>query len=244
MRRLISSALLLSFVAPSPVRADLRSFTETYEYGTMPAGRTAVELWHTQGRRDWTKATSQSFEQILELEHGLTDRWDVAVYTVFKQVAGDEMTSEPFRFSELKLESRYRLAERGQWPVDTLIYGELAKGFGESTYAVEAKLIGARDFGKATAAVNLIGELKFGKDLPETEVELAWAAGVTYQTTPKLRLGGELFGFAEEGEVGLAIGPAISLALSSNFWIAATGAFGLTDEADAFRARAIIGIEL
>ncbi|MBS1122293.1 MAG: hypothetical protein H6Q90_4521 [Deltaproteobacteria bacterium] len=241
-RLLVSSSLILVF--SSTAHADLRSFTATYEYSTVPEGKTAVELWHTQGRNTWDADTPQTFEQIVEIEHGLTDKWDIALYSVFEQIAGDAMTAEPFHFAELKLETRYRLADRGEWPVDTLLYFEAAKHFGESAYAVEGKVIGARDFDRLTAAVNAIAELKFGKDRPETELELGAAAGLTYQVHPKVRLGAEAYGTYEEAELALAAGPAVSLAGSSSFWITITAGFGLTDEADALRVRAIIGIEL
>lgn len=241
-RLLLASTLILVF--SSHARADLRSFTETYEYTTVPEGKTAVELWHTQGRTTWKANTPQSFEQIVELEHGITDKWDFAIYSVFAQVSGDAMTAEPFHFSELKLETRYRLADRGDWPVDTLLYLETAKAFGTSAYDVEGKVIGARDFDKLTAAVNAIAEIQFGNDVKETALELGFAAGITYQIHPKLRVGAETYGSYEDETFAASAGPAISLALSSNFWLTITAGFGLNDNADAFRGRAIIGIEL
>jgi hypothetical protein len=164
--------------------------------------------------------------------------------TVLEQVAGDVMTAESLHLGEIKLETRYRLAERGEWPVDTLLYFEVAKDFGASAYEVEGKLMGARDFGALTAALNLISEVKFGQDTAETELELGWAAGVTYQAHPKLRLGAESWGAIEDSEVAASLGPALSVAPASDFWVALTAGFGLTDEADAFSAHAIFGIEL
>ena len=241
-RLLLGSTLILVF--SSSAHADLRSFTETYEFSTVPEGKTAVELWHTQGRTTWDASTPQFFEQIVELEHGITDRWDFAIYSVFAQVTGDAMTAEPFHFAELKLETRYRLADRGDWPVDTLLYLETAKQFGTSAYDVEGKVIGARDFDKLTVAANAIAEVQFGNDVKETELELGFAAGITYQVHNKLRLGAETFGSYESETLKVSAGPALSWALSSNYWIAISAAFGLNDDADAFRGRAIIGIEL
>ena len=225
--------------------ADVRSFTQTYEYTTMPQGKTALELWHTQSRSTWDATTPQAFQQILEIEHGITDKWDVALYNVFEQVsAGDPMIAEAYHFSEVKLETRYRLADRGMWPVDTLLYFEIAKEFGGSVYEAEAKVIGARDFDKLTVAANAIAEIKFGKDVPETEPEFGFAVGAAYSMDPKLRLGAESWGAFAEGEAALSVGPALSVAPVGNLWLAVTAGFGLTDDADAFRARAIIGIEL
>lgn len=242
MRRFALASLFLAASATA-AHADLRSFTHTYEYATMPAGQTAIELWHTQSRATWDADSPQGFEERLELEHGLTDHWDMAFYTVFAQTSAG-MFSEPLHLSEIKLESRYRFAERGELPIDTLLYGEIAKEFGESVYELELKLVGARDFGDVTAVVNAIGEVKFGKDVDETELELGYAAGITYPVHPKFRIGAESWGTFEEDEAYISAGPAVSYAGASNFWVTLTTGFGLTDEADAFDARAIFGIEL
>ncbi len=245
MPRLTALApLFLIAITAADARADLRSFTHTYEYSTVPEGRTAIELWHTQGRSTWDKSSPQFFEQILEIEHGITDHWDAAFYTVFAQASGDAMTARPYGLDSVRLETRYRFADRGEWPVDTLIYAEVAKDFGQSLYELEGKVVVARDFDKLTAAANAIVEVKVGNDAVETEPELGWAVGLTYQAHSKVRIGAETWGQLEESELYLSAGPALSLSPSSNFWVTMTAGFGLTDEAEAFSARAIVGIEL
>lgn len=233
--------------------ADLRSFTHTYEYATMPAQRTALELWHTQTRATSDAESPHLYEGILEIEHGLTDHWDVAFYTVFGQVS-DEMTGgSALALTEIKLETRYRLAERGELPIDTLLYFEVAKEFGESVYELEGKLIGARDFGKLTVAANAIAEVVTGKDAEETELELGWAVGATYPVHPKVRVGVETWGVVEEGEAYISAGPALSLAAASNLWATLTLGFGVSEDAREegegaehgyFSGRLIVGIEL
>src|SRR5215216_6731758 len=101
-RLLLTSTLILAF--NRDVHADLRSFTETYEYSTVPQGRTSVELWHTQGRTSFDADSPQFIENIVEVEHGITDRLSLAFYTIIEQVAGDAMTGEPLHFSEVKVE--------------------------------------------------------------------------------------------------------------------------------------------
>jgi hypothetical protein len=246
-------ALLLSplpmLALSSTAAADRRLFTYTYEYKTVPQGHTALELWHTESRPHWSSddpGAGTGMEQILEIEHGLTDHWDIALYNVFTQFSFDDpmVPSVPYNLSEMKIESRYRFGERGEWPVDVLAYGEVAKKFGESNYEIESKLIIARDFDKLLAAVNVIGAVEVGSDVPETEGEFAWAAGLSYELDPKFNLGFETFGFVEEGEVGAAIGPALSVAPAGNFWATFTAAFGLSDESPDFEGRLILGIEL
>lgn len=244
MHRLLLLTASVLAAATGTAAADLRSFTHTYEYSTVPEGKTTLELWHTQGRTTWDKTSPQFFEQIIEIEHGITDHWDLAFYTVFAQVAGDAAAAEPFHLASTRLETRYRFADRGEWPVDTLIYGEVSKDFGESLYELEGKVIVARDFGQLTIAANAIVEIAVGNDAVETEPELGFAVGATYQLHPRLRLGAETWGAIEEEELYLSAGPAISWAPPGNFWVALTAGFGVTEEAEKFSARAIVGIEL
>src|SRR4051794_8128541 len=105
---LVPVTILLASAAPA--RADLRSFTHTYEYQTMPEGKTAFEFWHTQTRSTSDSNSPQTYEGIFEIEHGLTEHWDIAFYQVFGQVAAGLM-SEGLHLAEAKVETRYRFAE-------------------------------------------------------------------------------------------------------------------------------------
>jgi hypothetical protein len=251
VRSAVAAAAMFTttFDGVNEASADRRLFTHTYEYKTVPEGRTALEFWHTESRDTWDNTTPQRLESILEIEHGITEKWDAAIYTVFEQVAGGTVggvmtPSESFRLSEMQLESRYRFADRGELPVDILAYGEFVKVFGESLYEIEAKGIFARDFDKVTVALNLIAEIEFGKNAPETEPEFGFALGATYEVHPKLNVGVETFGEIGEEEVAASVGPAIAVAPHSNFWFAFTAGFGLTDEAAALSGRLIVGVEL
>src|SRR5215216_5201215 len=95
-------ALLALSLLATPAAADLRSFTHTYEYATMPAHKTAIELWHTQTRATSDKESPNIYEGILEIEHGITDHWDIAFYQVFGSVSG-EMVDTGLAFTEAKL---------------------------------------------------------------------------------------------------------------------------------------------
>ncbi|HRE26665.1 MAG TPA: hypothetical protein PK954_08540 [Anaerolineales bacterium] len=139
----------------------------------MPQGQTELEIYSTQSVSRFTDGAPRTFELQLELEHGITDRFDLGLYHVFTQVsAEDAMAAQPLRFSALKLRGRYRFAERGELPVDSLAYLEVAKDFGEGVYDLEGKAILARDFAQLVVAANLIAEVEFGPDAPETELEL------------------------------------------------------------------------
>ena len=224
--------------------ADLRSFTHTYEPNTMPAGATAIELWHTQSQATWKADTTQAFEQKIEVEHGITDCWDMAFYTTLRQNT-EAGSPGALSFHAASVETRVRLAPHGAWPVDVVMYGELGKDFGASVYEAEGKVLLGREFGNVITALNLIGAVEFGKNVPEAEIELGYALGASYQFSPKVRAGGELFGEVEieAGELGLSAGPSLSRAPSDKFWVTATAGFGIS-EAAAFSARILMGLEL
>ncbi|MBA3458573.1 MAG: hypothetical protein H0T46_01320 [Deltaproteobacteria bacterium] len=240
-----AAVVLVLGAASSPAHADVRAFTHTYEYSTVPEGRTTFEIWHTQGRTTWDTASPQFFEHILEIEHGITEHWDMGFQTIGSQVAGDATTEKGFTMDAVRLESRYRFADRGEWPVDTQLQLAVAKQFGASIYAIEGRVVVARDFDKLTAAANASIAVAFGNDQDDTLVTTGWAGGVTYTAHPKVRIGAETWGArVVEGGLDVSAGPAVNLSPASNFWLTITGGFGITDEADAFAARAIVGIEL
>lgn len=248
--RLVIPAVAFALLAPSIAAADRRAFTRTYEYMTMPKGETEVELYTTQSRATFDDSSPQKFVFQLELEHGITERWDVSLYHVFEQTTGaGTMTDpgQPLHLSELKLRTRYRFAERGELAVDPEAYLEAVKSFGASEYEAEAKAIVARDFGLVTVAANPVFAVKFGSDVVETEVEVGWAAGVTYEVSPALKLGAETWGGFDldaPGDAAASAGPALSWAPSQSLWIATTVGFGLNDQADSFSVRGLIGLHL
>ncbi len=242
------AATLLAGALAGDARADRRAFTRTYEYTTMPEGQTEIEIYSTHSRATFDGATSpQSFVLQLEVEHGITDRWDVSLYHVFAQSSDGLGGGSPLALSEMKLRTRYRFAERGELPVDVLAYAEVAKDFGVGAYALEGKAVLARDIGRTTIAANLIAEVVVGNDVDEAEVELGWSVGASQEVTPAWKIGAETWGDFEAehtDEIAASAGPALSWAPSAALWVTATAGFGLTDHADAFSVRAIIGFGL
>jgi len=236
----------------TPAHADRRSFAYTYEYQTMPEGETELEIYSTQSRDELTGPAGKDFELKLEIEHGITERWDFSIYHVFAQRIGiDDADSEPFHFKEIQLRTRYRFAERGELPVDMLLYVEAVKEFGAGVYEGEVKGIFARDFDRLTAVANLIGAVEFGPAVDEPEVELGYAAGVSYEVIPEWKLGVESWGEmpleGEEGEdpeLAAWVGPAVSWAPAHSFWITTTAGFGVTDAAAELEVRALLGVHL
>src|SRR5262245_23133977 len=142
----LPAALLL--VVPATAAADRRAFTFTYEYPTQPEGAIELEFWNTQIRDGLgDDGGASAAEQQLEIEYGITDRTSISLYQTVAQGPG-----EGLHYAATKVEMRHRFAERGQWPVDITLYGEVAKPFGKAEVELEPKLIICRDFGAFTLA--------------------------------------------------------------------------------------------
>lgn len=224
--------------APAAARADRRYYGETYAAAVAPPGGLDLELWSTFYRAPSAGGTDYWLHQV-ELETGLLPRWDLALYNVFRSEAGPGT-----RYAAVKVESRYALADPGAWPVDLVLYLELAKEFIEDRpWAVEGKVIAARDLGPLNLALNLVAEREF---LPGGgfEQELGWALGASLELLPFLRLGAETWGNRNRPGGGAWestawAGPALSIAALRGWAVLAAG-FGLNDASDRVRARAVL----
>jgi hypothetical protein len=244
---LLAAAALLSL----PARADRRSFIRAYEFQTQPQGNLEFELWNDV---EAPKGTGTSFSDSvithrIELEYGITDRWDSALYHVFQQ--GGPQSADPqdraFHFDSWRLETRYRLAEKGEWPVDVMVYleGERPAAFADP-WELEEKVILERDFGPVGLVVNLVAEQKLasgdrGGHLWELD------AGVRYEVHPKLRLAAEVWGIQTvtraDTQTALYAGPSVSVAVS-RFWLQLGAGIGLNDAASGMQLRSVLGFNL
>jgi hypothetical protein len=234
-----------------PAYADYKAFAHVYPYFTQPKGGREVEVWTSleTGNLDRFAATTLIQENV-ELEYGITDHWDVSFYTIFQQPPLGS-----FQLTAFTLETRYRLAERGQWPVDTELYFEVERPTEwRAPWEAEGKLILQKGFGHFFAQLNLIAEFKL-HDGPLYGYFFGADGGFGYQVTPGFRVGVEYL--ADLQRVNLFVpaygsfylGPSVAWA-SANFWVVATPDFKVagtspdTDRGDAMRFRFILGIPL
>ena len=236
----ISSLLAALFFAPA-ARADRRTLIRAYEYATQPEGNLELELWNDvdapkEGGFDAATSTHR-----VELEYGLTDHWDVALYHVFEQTR-----AEGFHFDSWRLETRYRLLEKNVLPVDVLLYFELERpaDFVEA-WETEEKLILEKDFGSFALVGNLVLEQKLfhADQLHSYEIDL----GARYEVAPQLRLAAEVWTLQETVHGATAgswyAGPSVSWA-SSRIWVQLGAGFGLGDTASATFVRSVLGFNL
>lgn len=242
MRITISLMVAGALLWASPARADRRTLIRAYEYMTQPQGNLEFELWNDIDAPA-SGFVDASIVHRLELEYGLTDRWDAALYHVFAQSPG-----QGAKFDSWRLESRYRFAEKGVWPIDTMLYLELERpaDFAEP-FEGEAKLILEKGFGNFALVGNLVYEqqLFHAADLHKVEVDL----GARYEVSPALRLGAEAWTIREtrRGVTGKSYfaGPSISVA-TSRLWLQVGAGFGLKIDGapGGTFVRSVLGINL
>jgi hypothetical protein len=250
---LAGAAVLLQ---AAPARADRRAYAATYEAVTAPRGELDVEMWSTYAHDgevlDGPPAETGGFRHMLELEYGLTDRWDVALYNLLDTDRATGSTS----YGGFKVETRYRLLPAASWIVDPIIYFEFQYLLhGDAKEKLEAKLILARDVGAWNFAFNVAGEaehLVAGGFVPEVE----YALGVSRELgSPALKLGYEIFGKAEKPpseaiETFAWTGPALSWATRfsersklGGLWVTVGAGRGLTSHSETWYGRAIVGLQ-
>jgi hypothetical protein len=253
LKPLLAAALSAAALLPaSTALADRRAYGTTYEAVTAPRGELDVETWTTiapQGEVDGGPS-SRGMREMIELEYGITDRWDVALYNMLDMITAGETSSG---YAGFKVETRYRPADRGEWFVDPVLYLEFQQLYrGDAQQKLEGKLILAKDIGNLNIAANLAVEEERLTDATwNTEVE--YAAGTSYALSPAWMLGAEIFGKAEKGEMGGIenrswAGPAVSWAgggrgVLRGVWVTLAGGAGLTSESDSYYARLIVGFQ-
>ncbi len=219
--------------------SDFRYYAWTYQFITMLPGETELEFYIRIDQKDLSKPETAKWKRQLEIETGLTKRWDFSLYLVDSYKPADGKT----KFDEVKLRTRYKLANKGQFFVDPLLYVEY-KIQSDRSYPDkwETKLIIAKDIGKLNIAVNIIPEEYYKSNTKEKDWKVEYACGISYG------LFNDMFRVAVESKGDLkddkyAVGPTISLK-GKKIWSAVGSLFKLNDKTDDIQIQAILGIWL
>lgn len=234
MKFLILVALLLGILSIDS-KADHRNYVWTYQYMIMTPGEAEFENYTTFSTTDTEDfETTTATELNFELEIGMSDSYDFAVYQNFKQdPAGN------FKYNGYKLRSRFKIGEKDQFFMDPLIYVEYKGKPNFSEHEFEVKLILAKDLGDFNIALNPYVEMEYEE---EWEAKPKYAAGVSYLLSELLTVGIE----AKGSENGHYVGPTISHG-KENLWVAIGSLFeagGLKAGESQFSVRFILGVGL
>ena len=196
----------------TPLFADQRHFVWTYEYKTVSRGEVEFEHYYTCSYPNSSNLSeSINIEHQLELEIGMNERFDFAIYHQFEQQSA-------LRYKGYKLRFRYRIGEKNQYFMDPLIYFEYHGKPDFSKHEIETKLILAKETDRIIAAFNPVLEI----ESVENEIETKYNAGLTYKLNKLLHAGLEIKG----SENGHYWGPTISHG-THDIWFSLGSAFAL-----------------
>ncbi len=210
--------------------ADQRSYVWTYEYLTLSKDSAELEYYQTSVTKDRQLDNSSDWQQQLELEYGLTDHMDAALYQVYDQKEGGQM-----KYSGYKFRLRYRIAEKNTLPVDTLLYLEHQEKV-DAKNVYEGKLILTKDIGKLNMAYNAIYKNTY---ISGDKASHEYATGVSYEVIPALRLAVESKGNYSTGKY--AAGPTLSW-VGGRIWANLGAAYGMNRKTNDREVRFLLGV--
>jgi len=244
----LATLLLLAGLVPGAALADERPFAWTYEPITSASGETEVEVYETFVQPHGQPASQAEWQHQLEVGRGITDRFTLSGYAVFRTTP-----AKAFEAAALRLEGKYKLLDAGKWPADLVLYLEGEKEIvDDKPWAVEEKLIFGRTHGRLGWAVNLYAEQEFpGGDL---ETKLGWNAGVSADLGHGVRLGVETLGeqvhpVSGPTEFTTSLGPSAVVTLPfgggalNSSWLILGASFGLNAATPDLQARVVIGCD-
>ena len=212
--------------------ADQRHFVWTYEYKTVSKGEVEFEHYYTTSHpnsSDLSEGIKTGHQ--LELEIGMNEKYDFAVYHQFEQ-------QNSFVYKGYKLRWRYRIGEKNQYLLDPLLYLEYHGKPDFSEHGIETKIIFAKETTNMIISFNPVLEIEIEED--ENEFEAEYAAGLSYKINKLLRAGFEIKG----SENGHYFGPTISHGVH-DIWFSLGSAFAVSavkGEKPDMEIRMIMGI--
>lgn len=215
--------------------ADRRSYVWTYEYQTMPKGMSEIEFYETLKLPDTNDTDIKTLEHWVEYEYGVTDRFDAAIYQMWK--TNDKRNEIDTKYDGTKLRARYRFGEKGRYFVDPLVYAEYKRSAkSHDPHALELKLILAKDIGNFNIAYNqILNQALERHGVTESE----YALGLSYKLNNRLSIGLESKGSYLKDKY--YYGPTISVS-GKRFWVAVGAAWAMHKRADDLQVRLIAGI--
>ena len=189
---LVLGAAAIYVLTISSAGAGARRFTYVYEATTASPGTFEFETWTTWATSPREERRFNALDFRHELEFGITDRLQAAIYLADWGYREDPGAHEHgFSYQGSALELIYNLTNPTADLLGSALYGEIRGGPEE--LELESKIILQKNLGRFVLAYNGTLEAKWeGDRLEERGGELAQSLGVSYEITPSFLLGAEL----------------------------------------------------
>lgn len=238
----VATAFLTTFCQVSEAG---RRFTYVYEAKVAEKGEIEVENWIT-----WKSGPNNrnNFDFRHELEFGVTDRFQLALY-----VADWKVTDEVATYENTALEAIYQLTDPKKSLLGSALYGEVK--LGDTQFKLETKGILQKNIGPLVLAYNATLEAEWeGANLGSLDDrygKLEQSAGASWKFSDHIKVGGEFlqkFYLADDWSVPtqsvVYAGPNVALEYGRYFatftgMVQATAISGQPD----FQLRTIFGVE-
>ena len=248
MKKTALALLLIGLFSALPAFAGSRRFTYVYEVTTSPPGDVEIENWVTWKTR---KPNDRGYDQVdfrHELEFGITDKFQAAVYLAdWNYHRGVSAGERGFSYSGSALELIYNFTNPVADPIGLAAYQEFQVGY--RRFESESKLLAQKNFGRFVVAYNATLEAEWeGEGLEERAGELQQSLGLSYEVSPHFLFGAEALhevafpDWSQAGRGKFFAGPNVSVR-SGTWWATMTALAQVTragDEPD-FQLRTIFG---
>jgi hypothetical protein len=229
--------LMVTALTATPLLAGSRRFTYVYEVTTSPPGDVEIENWVTLKTR---KGDDHGFNQVEfrhELEFGITDKFQAAIYLAdWNHDEGMSAGERGFTLTGSAVELIYNFTNPVADPIGLSAYQEFKGGY--RFFESESKLLAQKNFGRFVVAYNATLEAEWeGEGLEEREGEFQQSLGLSYEVSPHLLFGAEFVheiafpDWSETEPSKFFAGPNVSVR-KGNWWATLTALGQITSEGD------------
>ena len=248
-RRIAFALLIVTVLATlgtDDARADARRFAYVYETTTMPQGLAEYEQWITWKTDKTSDDRYERLEFRQEIEYGLSDRVQVALYFADWRYTRKSSGSNT-EVRDTAIEVMANVVDPATSAVGVALYGEIKVG--ATKFALEGKLLLEKDLGGLLLGYHAIVESEWeDEDWVRNKGELKPTAGLSWQASPKLLFGAEVLhevelpDWSEAEDALFYAGPSVSLR-EGNVWVTTAALWQLTDVdgAAGLQMRALVG---
>ena len=248
--RIVGVCAVLVLGLANHTQAGARRFTYLYEATTAAPRSIESETWVTWKTSPREERRFQEVDFRQELELGITDRLQLAVYLAdWSYLEDPGSNGHGFRYDASAVELIYNLSNPIIDPIGSALYGEVRAG--PDLLELESRLILQKTLHRVVLGYNAILEAVWeGEELEERGGEFAQTVGVSFELSPAWMIGLEMLhevelpDWAEAESSVLYAGPNLSYR-RGNWWATVTSLAQVTNIASEvdFQTRVIFGFE-